>query len=88
MAIDTVEKRRSAAGVPFFLGLGVTPNASKDQEWRQQAGWSYSGILAGEAADVPDVIIPINLAITLPQSISMTITLPQAINSTITTEAN
>ena len=45
MAIDTAEKRRSAAGVPFYLfGPGVTPNAAKDVEWRQQSAWSYSGI--------------------------------------------
>lgn len=50
MAIDTAEKRRSVAGIPFFpLGPGVTPNASPDQEWRQQVGWGYSGILAAEA---------------------------------------
>lgn len=43
--IDTAEKLRSAAGVGFFvLGPGVTPNAAKDREWRQQAGWGYSGI--------------------------------------------
>jgi hypothetical protein len=48
VAIDTAEKRRAAAGIPFLpLGVGVTPNALADQEWRQQAGWSYSGILAG-----------------------------------------
>jgi hypothetical protein len=47
MAIDTAEKRRSVAGLPFHpLGVGVTPNASKDIEWRQQAGWGYSGIAA------------------------------------------
>jgi hypothetical protein len=47
VAIDTAEKRRSVAGIPFFpLGPGVTPNASKDQEWRLEAGWSYSGILS------------------------------------------
>lgn len=47
MAMDTAEKRRSAAGVPFLpLGPGVTPNSGKDQEWRQQAGWGYSGIAA------------------------------------------
>lgn len=46
MAIDTAAKRRSVAGVPFHPGLGVTPNASKDQAWRQQAAWGYSGILA------------------------------------------
>lgn len=47
MAIDTAEKRRSAAS--FRRLPGVTPNASKDQEWRQQAARRYSGILAGEA---------------------------------------
>lgn len=47
MAIDTAKKRRSAGGVAFLpLGPGVTPNASKDQAWRQSAGWSYTGILA------------------------------------------
>ena len=47
MAIDTAEKRRSAAGVGFWVsGPGVTPNAAKDAEWRQQAGWGYSGIPA------------------------------------------
>lgn len=46
MAIDTAEKRRSAGGVAFLpLGPGVTPNSSKDNEWRYQSGWSYSGIL-------------------------------------------
>jgi len=44
MAIDTAEKRRSISGLPF-LTPGVTPNAGKDQEWRQEAGWGYSGIL-------------------------------------------
>ena len=40
--LDTPEKRRAAAGVPFVpLGLGVTPNASKGVAWRKQAAWSY-----------------------------------------------
>lgn len=47
MAIDTAEKRRSVAGTCFRYGApGVTPNATHDQEWRQEAGFSYSGILA------------------------------------------
>lgn len=42
MPIDSAEKRRAAAGVPFLpLGPGVTPNASADGEWRREAGWSY-----------------------------------------------
>jgi len=45
MAIDTAEKRRAVAQVGFYWGgPGVTPNASKDVEWRQEAGWGYSGI--------------------------------------------
>jgi hypothetical protein len=48
MAIDSAEKRRSVAGVPFFIFLGVTPNVAKDLEWRQQAAWGYSGIAVGE----------------------------------------
>src|SRR5687767_15295032 len=51
MAIDTAEKRKSISGIPFLIP-GVTPNASKDQEWRQESGWSYSGILAGSGADI------------------------------------
>ena len=50
MAIDSAEKRRSAAGVPFLpLGPGVTANAAKDIEWRAQAAWGYSGIAAFSA---------------------------------------
>lgn len=58
MAIDTAAKRRSAAGIPFWIGLGVTPNAGKDAAWRQQAGWGYSGIAAGGAPAGPDDEVP------------------------------
>lgn len=56
--IDSAEKRRAAGGVPFLpLGPGVTPNASKDAEWRAQAGWSYSGFLeAAEGGDIASVM--------------------------------
>lgn len=48
MAIDTAEKRRNIAGLyTGFHPVAVNPNASKDVEWRQQAGWGYSGILPG-----------------------------------------
>lgn len=51
MAIDSAEKRRSVAGVGVpGIVLGVTPNASKDGEWRQQVGWGYSGIVPGNPA--------------------------------------
>ena len=44
--IDTAEKRRSVSGIWIPLIPGVTPNAGKDQEWRQEAGWSYNAIAA------------------------------------------
>ncbi len=48
MAIDNREKRQSAAtaGAPFNPPA-VTSNSGKDQEWRQQVCWGYSGILVG-----------------------------------------
>lgn len=45
MAIDNPEKRKSISGINYFMP-GVTPNSGQDQEWRQEAGYSYSGILA------------------------------------------
>lgn len=42
MAIDNAEKRRSVAGMS--VGWGVTPNGSKDSQWRQQVAFLYSGI--------------------------------------------
>ena len=51
MAIDSAEKRKSAVGISLYAsGPGVTPNASPDQEWRQEAGYSYSGIAAASPA--------------------------------------
>jgi hypothetical protein len=53
MAIDSAEKRKSISGIGmYFTAPGVTPNASKDMEWRQEASWGYSGILVGAAATV------------------------------------
>lgn len=54
MAIDTREKRQAVVGLGhYFSGPSVTPNASPDQEWRQEAGWGYPGILA----DSPPVVV-------------------------------
>lgn len=53
MAIDSALKRRNVGGIPFPLSPGVTPDSDKDQVWRQSSGWSYSGILAGEAVPPP-----------------------------------
>ena len=51
MAIDSAEKRKAISGIMIpHLIPGVTINSSKDQEWRQEAGWSYSGIEAAEPA--------------------------------------
>ena len=50
MALDTAAKRRSAAAIFVLFAVGVTPDATPGGEWRQQAGWGYSGIAAGEAA--------------------------------------
>lgn len=58
MSIDTAAKRRSAAGIPFLpLGPGVTPDATPGQEWRQQAGWGYSGILAGSPVTIVGEVV-------------------------------
>lgn len=46
MAIDSREKRQSLSGIQHFMIPGVTPNAAPDQEWRQESGWGYPGILA------------------------------------------
>ena len=50
--INTAEKRRAVSGIWLPLIPGVTPNASKNAEWRQQSAWSYSGI----APDTPPAV--------------------------------
>jgi hypothetical protein len=53
MAIDTRERRQSVRGMYVRVGLrAVTPNASKDVEWRQEVLGGYPGI-APEAPSVP-----------------------------------
>lgn len=45
MAIDTAQDRRSVAGVHLQpAGPGVTPDATPGLEWRQEAGYGYSGV--------------------------------------------
>ncbi len=46
MAIDDREKRQSVVGINYLSGPSPTPNVSKDQEWRQEAGYGYPGIAA------------------------------------------
>lgn len=53
--LDTAEKRRSAASLPFLpMGIGITPNSAKDAEWRAQAGWGYvlGGLIARSVRSV------------------------------------
>lgn len=50
MAIDSREKRQSISGVHLYIIPGITPTAGKDQEWRQESGFGYPGILAGGLA--------------------------------------
>ncbi len=52
MAIDTAERRRAVAALSgaHSFGPGVTPNSSKDAEWRQEAGYGYPGIAANSPA--------------------------------------
>lgn len=63
MAIDTAEKRRSLSGIQTTLLPGVTPNAGKDQEWRQESGWGYSGILASALTTFSETIIKFTIYI-------------------------
>ena len=45
--LDSAEKRKAASGIHLYAsGPGVTNNATHDQEWRQEAGYGYAGILA------------------------------------------
>lgn len=53
MAIDSAAKRRSAGGLPFPLGPGVTPNSAKDAAWRQQVAWGYGGAAQGAVVETP-----------------------------------
>jgi hypothetical protein len=55
MAIDNAEKRRSVAGIT--VGWGITPNASKDDQWRQQVAWNYSGIDSATPSADANVIV-------------------------------
>ena len=57
MAIDSKEKRASIVGINYISGPSPIPNASKDQEWRQEVGYSYSGILAAGGAAGPSIPI-------------------------------
>ncbi len=47
MAFDTREKRASIISTNPGAPPSPTPNVAMDQEWRQEAGWGYAGILVG-----------------------------------------
>lgn len=74
MAIDTREKRQAASVIGTVFPVGVTPNVSPDQEWRQEAAWSYPGILAGEPTTI--VTIPRGLVFTAPATVFVQSTPP------------
>lgn len=45
MAIDTREKRKSAASMlTGILPVAIENNSSKDASWRASSGWGYSGL--------------------------------------------
>ena len=73
MAIDTREKRQSVVGIQYLSGPSPTPNAAKDQEWRQEVGYGYSGILV--AALVLRIIEILSTIITLRAITSAPVTL-------------
>lgn len=52
MSIDSREKRQSIVGINYLSGPSPTPNASPDQEWRQEVGYGYPGILADDPTPV------------------------------------
>lgn len=58
MPPDTREKRASAVSLNPGAPPSPTPIALPDQEWRQESGWAYSGILVG-APVIPPVIPPV-----------------------------
>lgn len=62
MAIDSAEKRRAASGLNITFPV-VTPNASTDDEWRQQAAGTYSGIGIDAPAAPGEVLGPNTLAV-------------------------
>ncbi len=58
MAIDTEQKRKSAATVAaVWLVVSVVPSGIIAQADRQHIGWSYSGILAAAPAIVEALAI-------------------------------
>lgn len=52
MAIDSREKRQSAAWVGYPGPVSVFPFGTIDQPARQQIGWTYMGLLVGGATVV------------------------------------
>ena len=53
MAVDTRQKRQSAAGIQHGVPVPVLPSGTFDQAQRQAAGWGYYGILVGAPVEVP-----------------------------------
>lgn len=80
MAIDTAARRRNVSGVPFLpLGLGVTPNATKNEAWRRRIAWNYA------VNDIEEVDGPITATLTLIPRVTAELTLSAVATGTVTT---
>lgn len=56
MAIDSAAKRRAVSGIlTAVVTVGLTPSATHDEAWRQDAGWGYRGIPVNPAPPVSAV---------------------------------
>lgn len=63
MAIDTAAERRSTTGILPWHGPGVTPDATPDDDWREAAGHTFTGLTyrTNPIGSVPSDIV-INIA--------------------------
>ena len=57
MALDSRENRASAVSLFSAAPPSVTPLASPDQAWRQEAAWCYAGILVAAPAAIPALLL-------------------------------
>ena len=72
MAIDTIEKRKSAASMVPFMPVGIEPDGTKPQAWRQTAGHGYYGILVAAVAVFLDGIRIVRTFVDVPLATGFT----------------
>ena len=75
MAIDTQEKRMSAAGAGRPFMRAKLPGAN-DQAWRAASGHAYAGNVIGTGIVTADVISLENLQVALPGLASVSVNYP------------